>query len=218
MIARSYIQSAAYGVSNGTVILPRIDDLTLVGVPNEGLTDPFNLAGMTGVTKLRQRLTSQMVDRAYDLMNAGTGTVIVGPTGNILKSENLTPQQFTSRYVASLRHLLPTYEAIDTNNDGVFEKLSTTNPAGNTRVNDLLTDLNAGPKNAWLDLVLNKTNVVYSTEITTNDQLISRTGPSPAGYSNRSDSLLPKLHRSTGPVSAKFGLKTKPLVTAVMEL
>jgi len=180
LIARSYIQSAAYGQSG----LPRIDDLSLVGVPNEGVTDPFNLSGDDWSNKAAARMTSQMVDRAFDLMNAGTGTAIVGPTGNILKSENLTPQQFTQRYIASLRHLLPTYDAVDTNNDGVFEKFSTTNPAGNSRVNDLLTDLNAGSKNAWLDLVLGKTNVVYSTEVTTPDQLISRIGPSPAGYQN----------------------------------
>ncbi len=119
-----------------------------------------------------------MVDRAFEIMNAGAGTPIVGPTGNITRAENLTSQQFAQRYVASLANLLPTYDAVDTNNDGVFEKLSTTNPAGNTRVNVLMNDLNAGTKNAWLNSV-SKTHVVYSTEVNTRDRLIQRSGRRP---------------------------------------
>ncbi len=175
LIARSYVQSAAYGQSG----LPRFDDVALVGVPNEGMTDPFNLSGDDWSNRSTARMTSLIVDRAYAALTSGT--TINGPTGNILTSENLSPPAFTQRYFASLRHMLPTYDAVDTNNDGVFEKLSTTNPAGNTRVNDLLVDLNAGTKNAWLDLI-GKTNVFYSTESTTKDQLVARTGPATAGF------------------------------------
>lgn len=81
VIARSYIQSAAYGVSNGTTVLPKIDDLTLVGVPNEGMTDPFNLSGDDWSNKAAARMTSQMVDRAYDIFLAGT--TLNGPSGAI---------------------------------------------------------------------------------------------------------------------------------------
>ncbi len=90
-------------------------------------------------------------------------------------------EAFAQLYVGSLANLLPTYDAVDTNNDGVFEKLSTTNPAGNSRVNVLMNDLNAGTKNAWLNSV-GKTNVVYSTEGTTRDRLVARTGPSSSGF------------------------------------
>ncbi len=48
VIARSYIQSAAYGQSG----LPTIDDLVLVGVPNEGVTDPSIYLAMIGARKL----------------------------------------------------------------------------------------------------------------------------------------------------------------------
>ena len=176
LIARSYMQSSING-ANG---LPTIDDLVLAGVPNEGVTDPFNLSGDDWSSKAAARAAAQMVDRAYDIMNAGGGTPIVGPTGSITKSENLSPAQFAQRYVASLANLLPTYAAIDTNSDGTFEVLSSSNPAGNTRVNTLLNDLNAGTKNAWLDKA-GKTSVVYSTEAATRDRLVARTGPSPAG-------------------------------------
>jgi hypothetical protein len=302
LIARSYVQSPAYGASNGTTVLPTIDDLTLVGVPNEGMTDPFNLAGNDWSNKAAARMTSQMVDRAYDLYLAGTTlngpsgaipapaslpktnevqrvgwTSTLGATGTFTLSFNgattaalnatstaatvqtalqglatvgagnvqvelLAPrpasqdrvfkitftgarggidqpqatiniaglttgspvsveatdrigganslEAFSQLYVGSLANLLPTYDSVDTNNDGVFEKLSTSNPAGNTRVNALLTDLNfvnpsALPpitKNAWLNLV-GKTNVVYSTEVNTRDRLIPRTGPSASGAS-----------------------------------
>ncbi len=57
-MARSYIQSAAYGQSG----LPTIDDLVLVGVPNAGVTDVWNLSlndwNAEGVT----RVAGQMVE------------------------------------------------------------------------------------------------------------------------------------------------------------
>ncbi|MEQ1827789.1 MAG: hypothetical protein ABL921_17650, partial [Pirellula sp.] len=295
LIARSYIQSPAYGVSNGTTVLPTIDNLTLVGVPNEGMTDPFNFSGDDWSNKAAARMTSQIVDRAYDLYL--TGTTLNGPSGaipaptvlpktnevqrvgwtstlgsagtftltfngattaaiaadataasvqtalqgmatvgaNNVLVELLSPrpatqdrvfkitfvgtrggvdqpqvtaditglttggpvkieatdregganslEAFSQLYVGSLANLLPTYDSIDTNNDGVFEKLSATNPTGNTRVNALLTDLNfvtAQGKNAWLNSV-GETNIVYSTEVNTRDRLIPRTGPSSSG-------------------------------------
>ncbi len=295
VIARSYIQSAAYRQAG----LPAVDDLTLVAVPNEGMTDPFNFSGNDWSNKSSARMTSQIVDRAYDLFLAGTTingpsgaipaslpktnevqrvgwTSTLGATGTFTLSFNgattaaltadataatvqtalqglatvgagnaqvelLSPrpassdrvfkitftgargglnqpqatiniaalttgspikveatdrvggenslEAFTQLYVGSLANLLPTYDSIDTNNDGIFEKLSTTNPAGNTRVNALLLDLNgvnpaAAPpiaKNSWADKVLGKTHVVYSTEVETRDRLIPRTGPSTSG-------------------------------------
>ncbi len=184
LVARSYIQSAAYGQAG----LPTIDDLVMVGVPNAGVTDVWNLSlndwNAEGVT----RVAGQMVERAYDLMRAGTPINLVGVPGGTINNPSISLDAFVQQYVGAMRHLLPTYQAVDTNADGQFETIGPSNPAGNTLFNDLLIDLNAGPKNAWLNSV-GTTNIVYSTEVDTNDQIIKRTGPSSAGF--LTDEILP---------------------------
>ncbi len=176
LIARSYIQSAAYNQGG----LPTIDDLVLIGTPNEGMSDAFNFANNDWSSRSAPRMMTEMVDRAYSLLQSGT--TIVGPNGNITPSEGLNPQQFAQRYIASLQNLLPTYDVIDTNDDGNFEPLSSSNPPGNNLVNALLVDLNGGTSNAWLSSPA-KTHVVYATGSETSDQLIARTGPSDDGFS-----------------------------------
>ncbi len=184
LIARSYIQSSAYQASFGAANLPGIDDLVLVGVPNEGMVDPWNMSADDFSGSIDTRALAQWIDRSYDLMVAGTP--ISGPSG-LINNPAMPKDQFAREYMASLRHLLPTYNSIDTNQDGLFEKISTSNPSGNTIVNDLLTDLNGGNKNAWLDLI-GKTHVVYAADVETRDRLVRRVGPDSDSF--RDDELL----------------------------
>jgi len=120
IIARSYIQSSAYGASFGAANLPTIDDLILAGVPNEGVADPWSFSVDDFSASAVSRGLAMVIDRAYDLMVAGTP--INGPDG-VINNPSIPKDQFVKQYVASLRNLLPTYNAIDTNSDGFFEKI-----------------------------------------------------------------------------------------------
>ncbi|MCC6511795.1 MAG: hypothetical protein IT423_22025, partial [Pirellulaceae bacterium] len=186
LIARSYIQSNVYAQGG----LPAIDDLVMVGVPNQGVADAWNLIRNNWETDATPSVTSQIVKRSYDLLRSGTAINLVGVPGSTISDPNTSPITFTQQYVGSLRQLLPTYAAVDENNDGAFEQLSNSVPAGNTFINNLLTDLNTAPasptgpdSNAWLNRV-GRTHIVYSTEVDTNDRLIRRVGPSPDGFSS----------------------------------
>ena len=177
LVARSYLQSAAYTQN----ILPKIDDLVMVGVPNQGLSEVWNYAlddwSKDGATEV----TSRIVKRAYDIMRSGTPIQTVGVAGSTINNVNIALPAFAQQYVGSLRNLLPTYDAIDTDADGTFEKLSSTNPVGNTLVNNLLTDLNGGAINAWVNAT-GKTTVLYATELSTADQIVAQVGPSVDGF------------------------------------
>ncbi len=179
LVARSYIQSAAYGQG----VLPSIDDLVMVGVPNAGVTDIWNLALNDWNADSSTRLTGQIVERAYDLMRSGTAINLVGVPSAVINNPNISLTDFVQQYVGSLTQLLPTYKAIDTDDDGQFEPLSATTVPGNTLINRLLVDLNgtANDPNAWLTRV-GETHVIYSTEVETRDQIIKRTGPSQNGF------------------------------------
>ncbi len=115
------------------------------------------------------------MDRAFAIVQAG-GT-INGPGGPIDNTPPISKEEFSRKYLGAARHLIPTYDVIDTNSDGVFEPINTSNPLGNTVVNDLMTDLNQNG-NAWLNNV-GKAHIVYSTEVKTVDRLVKRTGPIP---------------------------------------
>ena len=105
---------------------------------------------------------------------------------------NIDKKVFAQQYVGALRHLLPTYPALDTNNDSALDVITDANSpethGGVPLYNDLLLDLNATVSNAYLDDVT-ETTVLYSTTIGTNGTLIERTGP--AGTTFGENEILP---------------------------
>ncbi|MEQ1826133.1 MAG: hypothetical protein ABL921_09305, partial [Pirellula sp.] len=122
LVARSYIQSAAYGTSFGAGLLPVIDDLVLAGVPNQGVSDPWNFLNDDFSEDSVSRGLGMVIDEAYDRMVAGA--TINGPDYSITNTPPISKTEFVRKYVGALRDLIPTYNVIDTNADGFFEKIN----------------------------------------------------------------------------------------------
>lgn len=176
LVARSYIQSAAYGDG-----LPTVDDLVLVGVPNEGVATTWNLLQNDFSDKTATRLAGSILAKAYDLL-VSDGRIIYGPGESSITG---VPSQvdFIRQYVGTLEDLLPVYAFIDTNGDGINESLT------GEDANNLLLDLNAD--HAFADKT-GTTTVVYSTEVNTKTQVKKQTGLVPsAGLDNE---ILPFEH------------------------
>lgn len=172
LVARSYIQSSAYGLEG----LPTVDDLVLSGVPSEGTADPWNMLQNDFDAKPASRVLGRVVDNAYDLLLSGHD--ILGPAGTTIQATTWvdnasTREAFIGQYVGALHDLLPTYPFLDTNDDGIYEPLI----GGNA--NGLLLDLNGNvlDPDAFIDLT-GSTTVIYSDEITTPTKAIQRFGPS----------------------------------------
>ncbi len=186
LIARSYVQSAAYGaVYDGIRPLPTIDDLVMVGVPNEGVADPWSFAFDDFSANSVSRGLAMVTDRAYDLMrnNGGTVVPIVGPD-YVINNPSISKQDFVRQYIAGLQHLVPTYEAIDTNSDRVFEKIALGTPSGNTLVNRLLTDINApvGGRQEYVAQPSGQDECHLQHGRRNQDRIVVRTGPDSRGF------------------------------------
>ncbi|MCC6234628.1 MAG: right-handed parallel beta-helix repeat-containing protein [Verrucomicrobiales bacterium] len=148
LVARAYIQSDAYGASTGSVALPRVHDLFMIGVPNRGASKAWNPLHDDWDVEIAFRVVlSKILARAWDRLQAGE--TITGPDGDITRAEvnaaadpKLT---FALKYVPTMRGLLATYDFLD---------LGRRTPAGqpiyenvNASVSDrnsVLLDLNDG--------------------------------------------------------------------------
>src|ERR1043166_3537610 len=171
LVARSYIESDAYGAG-----LPTVDQLVLAGVPNEGVSFAFNLLQNDWSNKPSTRVLGQIVNQAWNLMLGGKN--IQGPDGDVIKASDFTfsdiaadQRSFIDRYVGTLQDLVPDYNFLDTDNDGIFE------PAPPAFQNNLLFDLNgAANKDAFVDRTT-QTTVVYSSEADTETRVKLKSGP-----------------------------------------
>lgn len=183
LVARSYIQCTAYGQmydSDGDSVpdrtLPTVDDLVLAGVPSEGTADPWNMLQNDFNANPATRVLGRVVDKAYDLLLSGHD--ILGPAGTTIQAATWvnnpsTREAFIGQYVGALQDLLPTYDFLDTNDDGVYEPLT----GGNA--NGLVLDLNGNAldRDAFIDRTGSGfTTVIYSDEITTPTKAIQRFG------------------------------------------
>ena len=145
LVARAYIQSAAYGGDYAAgKPLPKINNMIMVGVPNRGASKAWNpLLDNWVVDPAFQMVLSKIIDRAYQQILKGE--VIFGPD-HVISLASVQPPQcldlpevcFINLYVPTARSLLATYDFIDfgagyTNVNGV---------AGLR--NSLLLDLNGG--------------------------------------------------------------------------
>ena len=185
-VARSYIQSTAYGDGLAT-----IDDFVMVASPNQGVSQVFNLLQNDFATESEARLSIRLLgtnvaNLAYDLLQSGQ--TIFGPDGDITDPA-ISKTDFIDSYTAVLQDLLPTYDFLDTDGDDVLESLTDSGGnlealGANTNVdpNALLLDLNFGADpNAFVDGT-GTTVVVYSTEVDQMEFVELRTGPDAGGF------------------------------------
>ncbi len=179
LIARAYIESAAYGAGYGAgLMLPKVFNFVESAAPNQGAAGPVPLLNNDFSQKTSSRVLGRAVNEAYKLLRGGLEIQNPGtaPTTKAqLDAEGGDGQRwFISRYVQSFSDLLATYAFIDLNNDGTFEQLTIANGGFE---NTLLKDLNGGlDRNAFLDLVLGVTTVIYSGEVQTENRVIGETG------------------------------------------
>ncbi|MEZ6098533.1 MAG: S8 family serine peptidase [Pirellulaceae bacterium] len=196
LVARSYIQSDAYGgVTSAGWNLPRVHDLVMLGVPNRGAAKPWNaLQNDFSGDPAYRIVISKIADQAYQRWQAGQ--TISGPDGDILPGETLTQIEFLKRYVPTIRSLLATYEFYD---DGLGAGYQTVNADPNQR-NSVLLDLNdgldlfyaleemeivegnyVGPNgrdpNAFVDRLIGDAVVFFGEDHDTADKVLRRVGP-----------------------------------------
>ncbi len=193
LIARAYIQSAAYGAAAD---LPRVNNLIDVAVPNQGVTEVWNLLQNNWGLNTGNRLLSNIVNLGYQRVLAGE--TIATPSGPISLASITTagapdPQKFIALYVGSLRDLLPTFDFVIDGNGN----LTTINNNAAVR-NNLLLDLNDGqgvPSVTATDIssfvhghTLHPQNTldgtltsVYASSTPTTDEAIQETGNTGVG-------------------------------------
>jgi probable HAF family extracellular repeat protein len=201
LVARTYIQSAAYGGVDGLGHeLPKIGKLIMIGVPNRGASKAWNpLHDNWGIAPAYGLLLSKILDKAYQkVLN---GATVVGPVditlGTILDPLGQPdPRMFIEQYVPTIRSLLATYEFLDCDQGPAIPDV----PCGSgvTDVNDnaalrnsLVLDLNAGldrvlvgDPNAFADQA--EVTVIYS-----GDQLTPTSVAQRVGSAEGANSILP---------------------------
>jgi len=210
IVARSYIQSDAYGGRDGSLVLPRVHDLIMLGVPNRGASKAWNpLHDDWDVEVAFRVVLSKILARAWDRMQAGE--VITGPDGNITREEiNAAADPkiaFATRYVPTMRGLLATYDFLDlgkkdAQGNPLYENVNQSTSDRNSGLLDLndgldllytIGQLNAstdhtvtvdGRKrdpNAFIDRLTGDAVVMYSAGQTTPTRTLKRVGASGLG-------------------------------------
>jgi parallel beta-helix repeat protein len=210
IVARSYIQSDAYGGRDGSLVLPRVHDLVMLGVPNRGASKAWNpLQDDWDVEVAFRVVLSKILARAWDRLQLGE--VITGPDGTITREEiNAAPSPkiaFATRYVPTMRGLLATYDFLDLGKKDaqgrpIYENVNQSVADRNSGLLDLndgldlfftIDQLNAsadhtvtveGRKrdpNAFVDRLTGDAVVMYSAGQTTPTRTLKRIGPSALG-------------------------------------
>ena len=123
LIARSYIQSAAYDAAPG--LLP-INMLIQTGVPNQGTGAPFVMLNNDFSIKSASRLMGKILNDAWTLWNYGA-TKIHQPDGTAFTAANEV--EFVRNYIESLYDLLATYPILDAveNGSALYTALTASN-------------------------------------------------------------------------------------------
>ena len=152
LIARSYIQSAAYNGVYGQdsqghdLRLPKIDNFVMLDVPNQGASKAWNpLQDNFAIDPIYEHVLAPIIDVAFTKLlptgNRGVvhpGAVIHGPDGDISLADitnsdgSYNTAKFIALYVPTVQSLLATYNFTTNFNIAPDEQ------------NKLLLDLNAG--------------------------------------------------------------------------
>ncbi|MGE4083419.1 MAG: PKD domain-containing protein [Vicinamibacterales bacterium] len=171
LVARTYIQSPAYGGEyEPGQPLPKVNKLIMIGVPNRGASKVWNILHDNWSADIAFHLVlSKIVLRAY-VQVMEKGQQIVGPdhtiTKAMLESPIACPQGprvcFIDKYIPTARALLATYDFLDVGAGPASVNLDF------LQRNSLLLDLNAGldhvvtgDPNGFADLAA--VTVIYGT-------------------------------------------------------
>lgn len=174
LVARSYIQSAAYG---GTYIdsdgqarqLPTIRNYVMVSAPTLGASQSWNTANNNAIFNPQDQLIANLLGTVYDAVASGQSTV-TGPS--IISQASITsaytgqpdPLLFLQQYLPSQIDLLPTYAFL---NIGTAESPHFIDINSQALRSDLLLDLNGGADvNGWVGRV-GKLTGIYGTNVDT---------------------------------------------------
>jgi len=189
LVARSYIQSAAYGddfvaSGNKTLTLPTVKNLIMVAVPNRGASQPWQAMNNNFIIDFASKyVLAKIINVAYQKVLAGE-TITGFPADITLDSispvSRPLPTEFISQYVPTFRSLLATYDFMYDNNGD----LGNVNDDDYVR-NDLVLDLNNGldmpyqpppvDPSPFANLVA-KTNVIYADSVVTEYRVRHREG------------------------------------------
>lgn len=167
LIARAYLQSAAYATPNAPADIPKVHTLIQVGAPAEGVNSTFNFLEDNFSNGAAARVFANAIRSAYNLVEQ-QGLTITGPHGNNITKAWLDAQPnpqlaFISAYVSTLHDLLGTYTELQP-----YDSL--------VGGNHLLDDLNAdGGLTSFVNQV-KSTTIVYSDETPTSDSVTPETG------------------------------------------
>ena len=161
LVARSYIQSAAYGAQYKTdgngdpVYLPQVDDLVLAGVPNLGAGDVWSILHDDFNASIATRGLGLIAHAAYDQLEQGHDIVASDGTTMFSHASLPTHEQFIAQYVGSAHDLLPEFAFVDDLLNGQYAVPS--GPYANT----LLQDLNHNGPATFVDPIDGDLTVVY---------------------------------------------------------
>ena len=192
LVARSYIQSEAYGdsftsSSSETLQLPEIENLIMIGVPNQGASKAWNPIHDQWIeNRTYKKVFSKVINAAYQKVLQGEeitgpidGTLLNQGTislTSILSEGEPDPIEFIKLYVPTLNSLLATYDFLDKGNGTLInvnnnlDLLNNYPDSGNPFLLDLNAGLNQlsspGDSNAFADLVTNTVAIYGISEET----------------------------------------------------
>jgi hypothetical protein len=193
IVARTYVQSDAYGGTfadpiYGSMHLPRVRNLMLVGVPERGASKALNpLLDNFSLDLSFKYGMSKLIYLAY--RKVLHGKTVTGPDHDINLASISTdgtaatadPARFIRQFVPTIDDLLATYKFVD-DGSGPLKDLN----ADPALANGLMLDLNAGldggaqppagSPNAFADRV-GKATVIYGTGLSTPTLVRAHVGP-----------------------------------------
>jgi hypothetical protein len=201
LVTRSYIQSDAYGqpydlTSNPNLILPKINNFMMIGVPNRGASKAWNpLHDNWAVDPAYAWILSKILNQAYQKVQSGQTIKFNGAIGiPEAISQPVDPISFIEEYLPTARSLLATYPFLKEGENAPRKTVNGTLQNPNPEANSLLLDLNngldldfdptdpnmqfppLGDPNAFADKV-NKLTVIYGTNENTPTSVDKQIGP-----------------------------------------
>ncbi|MDJ0594391.1 MAG: malectin domain-containing carbohydrate-binding protein [Pleurocapsa sp. MO_226.B13] len=160
LVARSYIQSDAYGATftddNGEQVnLPTVNNFISIGVPNRGASqawrptqnDFYSRKGLNPVANQGRFLLRTILSSAYEKATRDNNPATIALSGDnnsefAIDDPNISALEFVEQYVPTLKALSATYPSIDAlSNNGNLQTIEEIDPS---QRNNLLLDLNNG--------------------------------------------------------------------------